>query len=248
MGMTIPTTTGTTTTVTTTSTRMTMGTITGMTTAMATDAQILTLVQWLSPAYPVGAFAYSHGLEWAVQEGAVTDAASLRDWLADLLDHGAGRSDAILLAAAYNAADTAALAQIDATARAFQPSAERLLETTAQGAAFAQITAAIWPADLPGFTYPVALGRAARLHDLPLVLTARMYLHAFTSNLVSAGIRLIPIGQTEGQTVLSALTPLCAEVAEAATALTLDDLASTAFLADIASMNHETQYSRLFRT
>lgn len=221
-----------------------MGTIT----TMPTDAQAMKLAQWLSPAYPVGAFSYSHGLEWAVSAGDVADAAALQAWLADILADGAGRADAILLAAAYNAPDAAALAGIDAQARAFQPSAERLLETTAQGAAFAQITAEVWPADLPALCYPVALGRAARLHDLPLLLTARMYLHAFASTLISAGIRLIPIGQTDGQKVLTALTPLCAGVAEQAVSETLDDLASTAFLADIASMNHETQYSRLFRT
>ncbi|TCP44351.1 urease accessory protein [Rhodovulum marinum] len=219
-----------------------------MTTTMPTDAQVLKLAQWLSPAYPVGAFSYSHGLEWAVAAGEVADAAALRDWLADVLAHGAGRADAIFLAAAFNAPGAEALAGVDALARAFQPSAERLLETTAQGAAFAKVTADVWPADLPALTYPVALGRAARLHDLPLVLTARMYLHAFTSNLVSAAIRLIPIGQTDGQRVLTALTPLCETVAEAATAETPDDLSSTAFLADIASMHHETQYSRLFRT
>ncbi|WP_132543741.1 urease accessory protein UreF [Rhodovulum euryhalinum] len=215
---------------------------------MPTDAQVMKLAQWLSPAYPVGAFAYSHGLESAVAMGTVPDAAALREWLGDILFQGAGRADAIFLAAAYRAPDAAALAELDATARAFQPSAERLLETTAQGAAFARITGAVWPADLPDLTYPVALGRAARLHDLPLLLTARMYLHAFASNLVSAGIRLIPIGQTDGQKVLTALTPLCERVAEEAMAETLDELSSTAFLADIASMTHETQYSRLFRT
>jgi len=221
-----------------------MGTIT----TMPTEADVMKLAQWLSPAYPVGAFSYSHGLEWAVAAEDVADAAALQDWLADILAHGAGRADAIFLAAAYNAPDALALAGIDAAARAFQPSAERLLETAAQGAAFARVTSEVWPSDLPALTYPVALGRAARLHDLPLALTARMYLQAFAANLVSAGIRLIPIGQTDGQRVLAALTPLFASVAEQAATETLDDLSSTAFLADIASMNHETQYSRLFRT
>lgn len=214
---------------------------------MATDGQILRLAQWLSPAYPVGAFAYSHGLEAAVASGAVRDGAALQDWLADILRFGAGRSDTIFLKAAHEARPED-LPRIDALARAFQPSAERRTETTAQGAAFAQVTSAVWPGDLPAFAYPVALGRAARLHDLPLGLTARMYLQAFVSNLVSAGIRLIPIGQTEGQRVLTALQPLCEEVAEVALTETLDDLAGTTFLADIASMTHETQYSRLFRT
>lgn len=214
-----------------------------------TDSQVLKLAQWLSPAYPVGAFAYSHGLESAVSVGDVSDAAAFEDWLADVLAHGAGRSDAIFLAAAFRAADRAGLMQIDAQARAFAPSSERLMETEAQGHAFARITCAVWPeGEVPALSHPVALGYAARLHDLPLRLTARMYLQAFASNLVSAAIRLIPIGQTEGQAVLTALTPLIETLAAEALEETLDDLSSTAFLADIASMKHETQYSRLFRS
>jgi len=215
---------------------------------MSTDRQVLTLVQWLSPAFPVGAFGYSHGLEWAVEAGQVRDAAALGGWLSDVLAFGAGRSDAILLAAAFRAGDDAALAAIDAVARAFAPSAERLLETEAQGAAFVQTASAVWGHDLPALTYPVALGRAAALQDLPLPLTARMYLQAFASNLIAAGIRLVPIGQTDGQRLLTRLTPLCESLAEEALGQGLDDLASCAFLADIASMKHETQYSRLFRS
>jgi len=214
-----------------------------------TDSQVLKLVQWLSPAYPVGAFAYSHGLESATSAGNVGDAAALEDWLADVLCHGAGRSDVIFLAAAFRAADRAGLMRIDAQARAFAPSAERLMETEAQGHAFAKTTGAVWPGDeLPPLSHPVALGHAANLHGLPLLLTARMYLQAFASNLVSAGIRLIPIGQTDGQKTLSALTPLIETLAEKAIDETPEDLSSTAFLADIASMKHETQYSRLFRS
>lgn len=233
---------------------MTTRTITPSPTIMATppmipDAALLKLAQWLSPAFPVGAFAYSHGLEWAVQAGQVPNAAALQGWLGDVLAHGAGRSDAIFLAAAYRAPDPAALAGIDAQARAFAPSAERLEETVAQGRAFARIVSSVWPENaLPDLSYPVALGHAARRHYLPLSLTARMYLHAFTSNLVSAGIRLIPIGQTDGQKVLTALTPLCETLAAEAMETGIEDIASTAFLADIASMTHETQYSRLFRT
>ncbi|RSK30523.1 urease accessory protein UreF [Rhodovulum iodosum] len=216
---------------------------------MTTDAEVLLLAQWLSPAFPVGSFTYSHGLEWAVEAGDVRDAATLRGWLGDVLAHGAGRCDAILLAAAYRAESAEEVAGIDAEARAFAPSAERLLEAEAQGRAFAETLGAVWPgAALPALTYPVALGRAARVEGLPMVLTARMYLHAFTSNLVSAGIRLIPIGQTEGQQTLSALTPLCLRLAEEAAEAGLDDLESSVFLADIASMKHETQYSRLFRS
>lgn len=214
-------------------------------TPMITDAALLTLAQWLSPAYPVGAFSYSHGLEWAIEAQQVTNAARFRDWLEDILRYGTGRNDAILLCHAYRADDPA---QIDELARAFAPSAERLLETEQQGAAFCRTTAAIWGGTLPALTYPVALGHAARRRGLPVRQTCAMYLHAFASNLTSAAIRLVPLGQTEGQAILAALSPLCQTLAEDAQHLTLDDLGGSVMLADIASMKHETQYTRLFRS
>ena len=218
-------------------------------TAMPTDpAALLTLTQWLSPAYPVGAFSYSHGLEWAVQDGTVHDAASFQDWLCQVLTHGSGRNDAILLAAAWAADTDDALRGIDDLARALAPSRERALETEAQGAAFARTTSDIWPAALPDLCYPVAVGAAARAMDLPLQDTLLMYLHGFAGNLTSAAIRLVPLGQTEGQAALAALSSLCAEIACDAITSTLDDLGSCTFAADIASMKHETQYSRLFRS
>ena len=206
---------------------------------------VLTLAQWLSPAYPVGAFAYSHGLEWAVESGQVTDCETLHTWLATILRHGTGMSDALFLAAAYRATDPI---PIDATARAFSASAERLKETVLQGEAFARATADIWQTKLPSLTYPVAVGFAARLHELPLDLALKMYLQAFLSNLATAGMRLIPLGQTDGQRAIMSLTPLCIEITNAALDGRLENLSSTAFMSDIASMKHETQYSRIFRT
>ncbi len=216
---------------------------------MPTDhAAQLTLMQWLSPAYPVGAFSYSHGLEWVVQDGTVHDAASFQDWLRQVLTHGSGRNDAILLAAAWSAADDTALQEIDVMARALSPSRERALETEAQGAAFARTTSDIWPTALPDLCYPVAVGAAARAMDLPVRDTLLYYLHGFAGNLTSAAIRLVPLGQTEGQAALAAMSSLCAEIARDAMTATLDDLGSCTFAADIASMKHETQYSRLFRS
>jgi len=215
--------------------------------AMHTDDQILTLTQWLSPAYPVGAFAYSHGLEWLVEAGRVSNDGELHDWLDDVLRYGAGQSDALFLAAAYGA-DAQGIPQIDTQSRAFAPSKERLQETDLQGAAFCEITATVWAKQISGLTYPVAVGRAASLEGLPLPLTLRMYLQAFASNLVTAGMRLIPLGQTEGQRLIHSLTPLLSEIADKAQAGSLDDLSGTAFLTDIAAMKHETQYSRIFRT
>ena len=215
-------------------------------TIMTTD--ILTLMQWLSPAYPVGAFAYSHGLEWAVEAGDIRTADATQSWLTDILQHGAGRSDAILLHCAYQAQTSARLAEIDALATALAPSAERRQETLLQGDAFARTTEAIWGGDQPPRAYPVALGAAAAQQGIDAQLTAASYLQSFTSNLVSAAIRLVPLGQTEGQSIVAALTQLCQEIAADTATRGLDDIGSSAFAADIASMRHETQYSRLFRS
>lgn len=211
-------------------------------------AQRLMLAAWFSPAFPVGAFAYSHGLETAVAHGAVHDRASLQDWVATALGQGAGRADAILLAAAWRAPHDPEIADL---AAALNPSRERRLETLAQGSAFAATVAAAWPA--PGLgaapaAYPVAAGRAAAAHQLPLGPVLLHYLQAWSANLVGAGLRLIPLGQTDGQRVTAALSPLCAAVAAEAEGATLDDLGGCALGCDVASMRHETLEPRLFRT
>ena len=220
-----------------------------MGTEMIPTPHLVTLMQWLSPSYPVGGFSYSHGLEWAVEAGDVSDAAEFQAWLADVLEYGTGRNDAILLAAAYRAENEAALAHVDAVARALAPSSERLLETTAQGAAFVRTTADIWAMDIPVLCYPVAVGRAAALIGVGLEQVLPLYLHGFASNLTGAAMRLVPLGQTKGQRVLAAMTPLCDLLAQEALAGDgLDDLGGCTVMADIAAMKHETQYTRLFRS
>ncbi len=216
-------------------------------TAMPTEA-VLTLAQWFSPAFPVGSFSYSHGLEWAVEAGDVQDRGSLQGWIEDVLRFGAGRNDALFLAASYGAESLEEISEIDATCRAFASSKERLRETELQGAAFCQITADVWEHQSTDLTYPVAAGRATRLCNLPLELTSSMYLHAFAANLVAAGQRLARIGQSEAQAIIRALAPLCTQIADDTQSGDLTKLSSTTFLADIASMKHETQYSRMFRT
>lgn len=216
--------------------------------ATATDLDLLTLTQWLSPAYPVGAFAYSHGLERLVQSGAVHDAVSLRDWLHDVLEQGAGWSDALFLTAAWRAKSELAVAELDDMARAFAGPFERRFEAAQQGAAFCGVTAAVWGIKLTELTYPVAIGCAARHAGLPVKPTARLYLHAFISNLVSAAQRLMPLGQTAAQRVVRDMAPLCAHQAHAAVEADLSALSGTAFLAEIAAMQHETQQPRIFRT
>lgn len=211
---------------------------------MPPNRDVLTLAQWLSPAYPVGAFAYSHGLEAAIGAGQIADGAALQGWLGDVVAHGSGRNDCILLHRAYHASDPGAVNDI---AIAFCPSAERLLEAEAQGAAFGKTTAAIWGGEAR-YLYPVAVGAAAARLKIDPELAAAMFLHAVLSNLISASQRMMALGQTEGQQILAALMDLCEDTARETTALSLDDLHSTAFLSDIAAMHHETQQPRIFRS
>jgi len=219
-------------------------------------AALYRLMSWLSPAFPVGAFAYSHGIEWAVEEGTVTDRASLQSWLGDLLARGGAWSDAVLFARAWRAAaenDRAGLTEINDLAVALCPTPERRLETTAQGNAFLIATRASWPyagcAEWDGdISYPVSVAWAAAGHGLEGEASLHAFIHAQASNLISAGVRLIPLGQTDGQRVLAALEPAVAATASAAFAAGPEDLGGCAFLSDISSMRHETQYTRLFRS
>jgi len=203
-----------------------------------TEQGILTLAQWLSPAFPVGAFAYSHGLEWAIQSGRIRTAEELESWLGDVLAFGSGRNDCILLRCAYAACSPEDVLEVNQTAVAISSSRQRVMETELQGDAFGQTAASIWGGDDTALCYPVAVGVAASHARLECDLTAAMYLHAFASNLVSVCVRAVPLGQTEGQRVLANDTR----------GTTLDDLSSTAFFSDIAAMQHETLQPRIFRS
>lgn len=217
-----------------------------MTAALPLDG-LLTLSQWLSPAFPTGAFAWSHGLETAVRDGQVRDAASLSDWLAALVTDGAGRTDAILIHAAARA-DPPALAELAALAAALQPSAERRAETLAQGAAFAATLRAVWRLDLPDMALPVAVGRAAGLYGLPPCPVAAVWLQGVVLSLAQAAQRLMPLGQTAAQGVVAGLAGTVAQVARAAASLSPDDIGGAGFAIDIASMRHETHEPRIFRS
>lgn len=210
------------------------------------SAARLTLVQWLSPAFPLGGFAYSHGLEAAIAAGQVSDAASARDWISDVIRHGSGRVDATLLAAALRpGADHAALA---ATAAAMAASRERLAETTEQGAAFARTVGAMTGRDLPPAPLPVALGQSASALGLPAAEVVAMFLHAFASQLVQVAVRFVPLGQTEGQAMLAALHPAVIDTAAVAVEADPATVTSAVFGADSAAMAHETMEVRIYRT
>ena len=223
-------------------------------------AALYRLMTWLSPAFPVGAFSYSSGIEWAVEAGDITDAASLRDWLASMLADGPGFCDGVFLAQAHRAASThddAGLRDIAELAAAFVPSRERQLETSSQGRAFIEIARSAWNCDglddmiahcNGAMVYPVAVGIVSAAHKIPLAPTLHAFFHALTSNWISAGARLVPLGQTDSQRVLAWLEPVVVATAKRALEASLDDLGSATFRADLAGMRHETQYTRLFRS
>ena len=222
------------------------------------------LMTWLSPAFPIGAYTHSGGLEWAVDDGLVVTRTGLVEWIADVLISGSGHSDALFFAHAYRAAasdDSDRLLEITELAAALHPSRERRLEATAQGAAFRRIASAT--ADCPGLArltpladdmlcYPIVVATLAAGHEVPLAPALTAYLHALVSNLVSAAQRLIPLGQTDGQMAIAALQPVVATMVASTVAGLNDDLiealGSATLMADFASLAHETQYTRLFRT
>jgi len=224
------------------------------------NAALFRLMTWLSPAYPVGAFSYSSGIEWAVEVGDITDAGSLQAWLAALLTDGSGWSDSVFFSAAHRTltgADDEALVETAELAAALAASRERYLETTTLGRAFIEVTRAAWPCEALNrlqalwtgpVAYPVAVAAACAGHGIALRPALHAFVAALVSNWVSAGLRLIPLGHTDGQRVLNALLPIVAATAQKAAVARLEDAGSAAFRADIAGAKHETQYTRLFRS
>ncbi len=217
----------------------------------------LPLFVWLSPAFPVGGFAYSHGLETAVDAGLVRDGASLQNWIEALMAAGSIRQDAVLLVSACRAVlafDADALAEANDLALALCPSRERRLETAAMGNAFVTALRAAWPSAVspimpaPDVAYPTALGAAVGAARLPLGPALEAYATAFAASLVSAALRLGAIGQTDGQRVTARLIPAVRALAAHAVQAGLDDLGGCAFRSDLAALQHETLYSRLFRS
>ncbi|MBA5777067.1 urease accessory protein UreF [Stappia sp. F7233] len=237
-----------------------MGIITGTTMTTEAGGALYRLMTWLSPSYPVGAFAYSQGLEGAVTLGHVHDRHSAGEFISESLDCGALWSDAVILAASHKAAaaqDWPALKEINGFARAFLLTAELKLESLSLGRAFLDTTAEAWPTSmlhrlrqgvLGEIAYPVAVASAAAGHGIALTQTLEACLHAGVANLVSAAIRLVPLGQSEGQSIIAGLEGKIRAVAERAMTTEIEDLATASFAAEISSMLHETQTTRLFRS
>ncbi|QJE71743.1 urease accessory protein UreF [Aerophototrophica crusticola] len=226
---------------------------------MAPDGALYRLLAWTSPSYPVGAFSYSHGLEWAVESGQVRDAAGLVDYVAAVLGRGGAWVDAVLFAATWRAAaNPGALDELADLAAAFRASSETALEARQQGQAFLTVTAKAWPhpwldafakrrAGLP-VAHCTAMALACAAHGVPLEPALHAYLHGVSANLVSAGVRLVPLGQTDGQIATARLAPVVAAVTERALAADIADLGTAAPGLELCSLAHETQYTRLFRS
>jgi urease accessory protein len=230
---------------------------------MIADDGLCRLMTWLSPSFPVGAYAYSHGLEYAVESGMVGDAGQLARWVAGILAFGGGRIDAGLFRWAWEAArdgDAGSLARAVERGEVMRGSAETALESMAQGRAFLDTVLRAWPqpriyewrdelaAAAREPAYPVAVGVCCAVAGIPLRPALTAYLHAFAANLVSAGVRLIPLGQTAGQQAMAALEQPVLDAVGDAIDRELEDLSAAALMADWTSMQHETQYTRLFRS
>lgn len=220
---------------------------------------LLRLMSWLSPAFPVGGFSYSHGLEQAVEVGLVSDLDSVTGWIASILRHGGAWIDAVLFCQAHRAArtgDERRLAEIFELSEAWRGSAETTLESRAQGKAFAMAIASCWPsperdrrlAGREALSYSIAVAVAAAEAKIAEGAALPAFLHALAGNLVSAAVRLVPLGQTDGQRAVSALARRIPGIAAEAATQDLDDLGASSPMIEWTSMRHETQYTRLFRS
>jgi urease accessory protein len=248
---------------------MAMGTIITTTTAITAtpmaDSELFDLMTWMSPAWPIGAFAHSSGLEWAVEAGHVTDRESTRQWLVSLIEYGAIHNDLVIFVHAWRAVrsgDAQALREVAELALASQTGHERRVESFSQGAAFRRIALSttegldlerlLAELDADDLAYPVAAAILFACRDIDLRAGLTAWLHGAVSNLISAAQRLVPLGQTDGQLVLRDCRPAVFTAVEDACALPdgdpFDALGGCTLLADIGCMAHETQYTRLFRT
>lgn len=224
---------------------------------------LIRLQSWLSPTFPTGSYSYSHGLEWAVESKQLHDRRSLVDWLDADLRYGSARNDAIFFVEAWRCAAGgrhAQLLEIAQLSAAFRGTSEFALEASQQGTSCLVMLRDVWPDSAIDWlskelrlrriqpVLPVVLGVRSATEGVPAGVAVRAFLHAFVSNLVTAGVRLIPLGQTDGQRAIAELEDAVLDVSDRATTATLDDLGSAAFMVDLASMFHEAQYTRLFRS
>ena len=212
---------------------------------MPTDLKFMTVMQWMSPAFPIGGFAYSHGLEWAIDKDHVSNGEKLQKWITDLLEYGSLRTDAIFISLILRGHDAKKMNELS---MALCPAGERLLETKLQGSAFTKVIEDVWQQDIGELSLPIAVALAAKNQSIEQDLILPAYLQAFCSNLISAAIRLIPIGQTEGQRIMLELYTTISDLVQTASESEIDDLNSACFFSDVSAMEHEYLQPRIFKT
>ena len=212
---------------------------------MHTELKFMTVMQWMSPAFPIGAFAYSHGLEWAIDKDHVSNGEKLQKWITDLLEYGSLRTDAIFISLILRGHDVRKMNELS---MALCPAGERLLETKLQGSAFAKVIEDVWQQDIGELSLPIAVALAAKNLSIEQNLILPAYLHAFCSNLISAAIRLTPVGQTEGQRIMLELYTTISDLVQTASESEIDDLNSACFFSDVSAMEHEYLQPRIFKT
>lgn len=209
--------------------------------------RLLQLLAFMSPAFPIGSFAYSHGMEWAIDSGQINTADDVRMWIEALLVNGSGWNDAVLFAAAFDANEEKSK-DIDELAIALAASRERALETSDLGKSFSSAAGVLMLKTTAMQSYPVVVAVTCRETGISKHQGLLAFLQAFSNNLIAVGLRLVPLGQTSGLEIMRELMPVITRTAMRAASSTLDDLGSSAFQSDIASMKHESQYSRVFRS
>jgi urease accessory protein len=219
----------------------------------------LRLQSWLSPSFPNGAYSYSHGLEWATEAGHVHDRTSLVDWLDADLRYGSGRNEAVFFIEAYRCAihdNAAKLMRVAEIAAASRGTSEFALESSQQATACLNTLRQVWSDRILDLiceiqvqpVLAVVLGARLAREGIPADVALPAFLHSYVANLVIAGVRLIPLGQTDGQLAIAKLEDAVLSASAQGACATLDDLGSAGFMVELASIAHETQYTRLFRS
>jgi urease accessory protein len=222
------------------------------------NTALLCLLQLASPALPVGAYSYSEGLETLIDTGTIENKQSLKHWLEQELRYGAIRLEAAVMVRAYNSAklgDIEALSYWNNWLSAARETEELRSSSWQMGRSLIRLLLELQPqlaqsANVVGnpCNYAIAFGIAAAHWQIDLSAAILGYLHSWTTNLITAGVKLIPIGQTAGQQLLLEIHANLSSAAQEILALEDDDLNSCGWGLSLASMAHETQYTRLFRS
>jgi urease accessory protein len=222
--------------------------------------ELLDLMSWLSPSFPVGSFSYSHGLEYAAEKGLIHDRITAEQWIATILNKGSGHSDSILFLEthrAVRAGDKERFEKVSELATAMRSTSELAHESKSQALAFQKAISSAWDKPdfeewmsclPPDFSYPISVATICALSNIEESYSLMAYLHAFMTNLVSAAVRLIPLGQSDGQKIIASLSQILSENLAIILDFPINNIGSAALRVDWTSMKHETQYTRLFRS